>query len=753
MKASNALMSLLLSLVLMGCGGGGGEETAEPDTTIIEPDTTITPLAYTGNTEPSLLTTINAKLWVDLFFGSDDSSTNLYEDPALSSKKTISSVNGLATTLTSSSKDLITALSVTQDIVDDFIYCSVSGSLHITGTVSSNYTAQLIMDYDQCDDGVIYYDGIIHLSVIGYNLTYDLITDGSMEFDLLHARGDFGDITSTGSFSIVVDIDNATEKTTSNLTMRDNLTQRFSKIENMITEASYDSYFAPSMAEVTASGKIYEQVEGYVVVSTVNPLFYSDTSSQYPYDGGPLLMDGANNSSIQVTPISETELTIYVDTDGDGTYESDAGTEWLVLDDDTIVTFNTMPIADAGDDLTVVVGNRVELDGTNSQDPDGDSLLFSWAIIEQPIESTSATLSDANNAITNFTADVSGTYTISLVVSDGTANSTASSVLVHAFTLHALNHRVIDAEYNQQLESIVIVSDTPPALQVYDVQTQTEQTVSLPLPPTSVSVSLDGRYAAVGHDGMISHVDLQTPALLNTLAVSTDVFDIVLADNGYVYAFPHSYELDYIRTVEFETGIETLHVGELIQGDTKAKLHPREPYIYGANNESTSSNIEKYSIKEDITVYLYDSPYDGDYESCGDLWISEDGLTIFTKCGYVFRSSDLGFLDMFLRSLSNLDTRIAHADHSIDVNRIAVIPEVDPSLLETLSADTAVSIYDRSYLTLHEVIDLPQIESNGLDYPLHGRYVFYTRTGKHIVLLVQSDPEAGLLNDFFVLQF
>jgi hypothetical protein len=363
------------------------------------------------------------------------------------------------------------------------------------------------MDYDQCDDGEIYYDGIVHLSIIGYDITYDLITNGSMSFNLLHARGDFGDITSSGSFSVIVDIYQAIEKTTSNLIMRDNLTQRFSMVENMITTALYDSYFAPSLAEVTVSGKMYDEIEGYVVVSTLDVLSYSVPSSQYPIGGGPLLMTGANNSSIKVTPISETELSIDVDNDGDGTYESIAGTEWLILDNDTSVTFNTIPIADAGDDLTVIVNNSVALDGSSSQDPDGDYLLYSWAIIEQPDESTSATLSNADNAIAQFTADVTGTYKISLVVNDGTVNSTASTVLVNAFDLHALNYRVIDAEYNQQFDNIVMVSDTPPALHVFDVATQSEQTISLLLPPTSVAVSRDGENAVVGHDGMISHVD------------------------------------------------------------------------------------------------------------------------------------------------------------------------------------------------------------------------------------------------------
>ncbi|MEQ8765917.1 MAG: LamG-like jellyroll fold domain-containing protein [Planctomycetota bacterium] len=52
--------------------------------------------------------------------------------------------------------------------------------------------------------------------------------------------------------------------------------------------------------------------------------------------------------------------------------------------DVNVLSANQVPIADAGPDQTVDEHSRVELDGTASTDPDGDSLCFEWVQISGP---------------------------------------------------------------------------------------------------------------------------------------------------------------------------------------------------------------------------------------------------------------------------------------------------------------------------------------------------------------------------------
>ena len=79
-----------------------------------------------------------------------------------------------------------------------------------------------------------------------------------------------------------------------------------------------------------------------------------------------------------------------------------------------------------------------------------------------------------------------------------------------------LDFRVVDAEYSAALERMVMVSAAPNRLHVFDPLTAVDVPVDLPITPTSVSVSPDGLFAAVGHDGWVSYVDLSAGGLVKT---------------------------------------------------------------------------------------------------------------------------------------------------------------------------------------------------------------------------------------------
>ena len=92
---------------------------------------------------------------------------------------------------------------------------------------------------------------------------------------------------------------------------------------------------------------------------------------------------------------------------------------------------NTAPEANASTDQIVAESDVVQLDGSNSHDVDGDTLTYKWVITNKP-GGSSATLSDDTAINPTFVADVIGIYTISLVVNDGTEDSTVDTVVVNA---------------------------------------------------------------------------------------------------------------------------------------------------------------------------------------------------------------------------------------------------------------------------------------------------------------------------------
>ena len=110
----------------------------------------------------------------------------------------------------------------------------------------------------------------------------------------------------------------------------------------------------------------------------------------------------------------------------DGDLESEPDTVTIHAEAD-----NSTPVANAGEDQFVEVGATVTLDGSGSQDANGDLLFYQWRIIEQPAGSLAALAGDTAVHST-FVAEAEGIYIIRLVVSDGELESAPVTVMVLA---------------------------------------------------------------------------------------------------------------------------------------------------------------------------------------------------------------------------------------------------------------------------------------------------------------------------------
>jgi len=97
----------------------------------------------------------------------------------------------------------------------------------------------------------------------------------------------------------------------------------------------------------------------------------------------------------------------------------------------TVTALNRAPVANAGGGLSSVnVGTLISLNGTNSYDPDGDLIAYSWVFYSKPAGSSAVLL---NNTTSRpfFMPDIAGTYIVALIVSDGQVISQTSSVALN----------------------------------------------------------------------------------------------------------------------------------------------------------------------------------------------------------------------------------------------------------------------------------------------------------------------------------
>ncbi len=95
----------------------------------------------------------------------------------------------------------------------------------------------------------------------------------------------------------------------------------------------------------------------------------------------------------------------------------------------TINTSNAAPIANAGPDQTVTIGEVALLNGTGSSDPEGQKLKYTWNLISKPAGSI-VSLTNADQDMPQLKIDKAGSYVVQLIVNDGLENSAPDTVIL-----------------------------------------------------------------------------------------------------------------------------------------------------------------------------------------------------------------------------------------------------------------------------------------------------------------------------------
>lgn len=142
---------------------------------------------------------------------------------------------------------------------------------------------------------------------------------------------------------------------------------------------------------------------------------------------------------------------------------------------------NVPPVAVPGAAQSVIVGDLVQLNGSQSYDPDGDAITYQWAFASKP-GGSSAPLTNANQVNPSFTADVAGDYVVTLTVSDGRSArlSATATVRISAETQNAKPVAAISAEKVVGLNKAVMLDGTASSDADGDALTYSWKLVSKP---------------------------------------------------------------------------------------------------------------------------------------------------------------------------------------------------------------------------------------------------------------------------------
>ena len=195
-----------------------------------------------------------------------------------------------------------------------------------------------------------------------------------------------------------------------------------------------------------------------VVVSTINskPVADAGPDQELSKKGDTIQLDGSGSSDPDGDPITYTWTIIeqppkssavlsddqavkptFV-ADSLGTYVIELlvtdgqGLDSFAIDEVVVSSGNVPPVADAGVNQIVPVGETVLLDGSGSYDANRDPLTYSWNITSEPTKDSQTELIGSDSVYPNFTPLVEGIYTISLVVTDDSGLSDTSTVTIYA---------------------------------------------------------------------------------------------------------------------------------------------------------------------------------------------------------------------------------------------------------------------------------------------------------------------------------
>jgi hypothetical protein len=219
-----------------------------------------------------------------------------------------------------------------------------------------------------------------------------------------------------------------------------------------------------------------------------------------------------------------------------------------------------------------------------------------------------------------------------------------------------------------------------------------------------------------------------------------------MPDNGYVYVVP-VVDPDFysIRAINLASGLESLSEGITAYFNTQVDLHPSGNYIYAADNAVSPDDIELYDISTGSIRFSSKSPYNGEYEMCGDVWVAQDGLNLFTKCGNVFTSNPNQINDMQFVTKLNIAARVQDLSQS---DSETLVLNAQSSRQTEPDKRNIISIFEYPSMSFVQAIEIPTTLVNGVVYKNYGERIFHNVNGDKIIALVKIDAQANKPDEY-----
>lgn len=303
---------------------------------------------------------------------------------------------------------------------------------------------------------------------------------------------------------------------------------------------------------------------------------------------------------------------------------------------------------------------------------------------------------------------------------------------------------LLDSAYSQSLDKLILLGRNQNKIHILDPNNGGDVTVVFTKPALAVAVSQDGKYAAVGHAGQISYVDLQTATIAKVFDYPETPASLALGSNGWIYVSPDIRGKSEILGIEVASGRTASVAGEYIYGRTVLKVHPNGKSLYGASRSLNPSVIIRLDISKGAPNYFYssfDNPFNKEFEGCGNFWFSSDGNKIFTACGTVMEVSDDKTKDLAVSGRLENMQNVLFATQAEPANRLLVVGSVTRMENPGEVTGYGVRVYNYDELSFANSIQLPDFEVSEKNYSSAAIAVYYNPGTNRYFAILQTNEK------------
>jgi len=163
--------------------------------------------------------------------------------------------------------------------------------------------------------------------------------------------------------------------------------------------------------------------------------------------------------------------------------------------------------------------------------------------------------------------------------------------------------------------------------------------------------------------------------------------------------------------------------------------------LYVANNGLTPSDFDKYDITQGTATRLYDSPYHGDFDFAGNIWINESGDRLFARSRNVFDATENQATDIRYDGVLEGSQMIVAMDIHTAAKKLYAVLETGDGWPKI--PGNTIGVYDVEFLTYQSAITLPGFLKGNEDehpgfYESEGHFGFFNGNGSQFYSVVKT---------------